>query len=285
MTHMTQENGPLHIIYIASHGHSGSTLADIMISAHPDIISLGEINMLPIFARMERDVKESMRCACEIPCVLDCPFWHKVNTVLKKEYGLDLTTLDLESDDPRIFKEHNLALFQALAKISGKRCFVDSSKSLKRLLKLRKCDGIELYPVHLIRPPLGLISSLLRKNLSPNIFHAIGVYCAGLFKAFCLLLFFKHKTLYYDRLVSMPEQTLDRLLSGIGLSYNPVQKDWAAQERHTIGGNGSVKFVKESRLILDNRWKKELTGYQKILISVLTFPVQLLCTLKTILYR
>ena len=42
------------ILYITSLSHSGSTLLDVMLNAHPDIISVGEVKQLGRFARFEK---------------------------------------------------------------------------------------------------------------------------------------------------------------------------------------------------------------------------------------
>ena len=155
------------IAYITSHGHSGSTLLDLIISAHPKIFSLGEINMLPSIARGETIVPEAGRCPCGKDSVHDCNFWSRVDVLIKTKTKLDLNSLDLDSKDDKIFRRHNKILFTAVAKVSQNAVLVDSSKSLRRLRRLRQIDGIEIHPVHLIRPAKGLISSMIRKKSKP----------------------------------------------------------------------------------------------------------------------
>ena len=42
------------ILYITSLSHSGSTLLDVLLNAHPDVISIGEVKQLGRFARFEK---------------------------------------------------------------------------------------------------------------------------------------------------------------------------------------------------------------------------------------
>ena len=43
------------VIFIASLSHSGSTLLDLMLNAHRDVISVGELKQLGRFARLEEE--------------------------------------------------------------------------------------------------------------------------------------------------------------------------------------------------------------------------------------
>ena len=42
------------VIFIASLSHSGSTLLDLMLNAHPQVASVGELKQLGRFARLEK---------------------------------------------------------------------------------------------------------------------------------------------------------------------------------------------------------------------------------------
>jgi len=189
------------IAYITSHGHSGSTLLDLIISAHPKAFSLGEINMLPSIARGETIVPEAGRCPCGANSAHDCEFWSRVEKLIKNKIKLGLNDLDLDSKDDQIFQKHNKILFAAIAKVSGSAVLVDSSKSLRRMRRLRGIKGLEIYPVHLIRPAKGLVSSMIRKKVSPHMLHAIWVYNIGMLKSFIGLIFLRHRVVRYEKMV------------------------------------------------------------------------------------
>ena len=273
------------IAYITSHGHSGSTLLDLIISAHPNIFSLGEINMLPSIARGETIVPEAGRCPCGKDSIHNCAFWSDVAGLIKKKTKLSLSQLDLDSKDDKIFVRHNKILFSAISKVSKSTVLVDSSKSLHRLRRLRQIKGIEIYPIHLIRPAKGLVSSMIRKKVSSNLFHAIWIYNVGMFKAFIGLFLLRHRVVRYEKMVEYPSSELSPVMEMLNLNFSQEQMSWALQKRHTVGGNGGVKFTDKSDLYLDSRWQKDLKFFQKILINIFTSPSLFLNYLKSKLHN
>ena len=55
------------VIFIASLSHSGSTLLDLMLNAHPELVSVGELKQLSRYARFNKPNKldalaENYRC-------------------------------------------------------------------------------------------------------------------------------------------------------------------------------------------------------------------------------
>lgn len=70
------------ILYVLSDVRSGSTLLDQLLSAHPDVVSVGELHWLPAYIRQDRRLYNPVHplvCACG-KTVLDCAFWESVRT-------------------------------------------------------------------------------------------------------------------------------------------------------------------------------------------------------------
>lgn len=73
--------------YIIARGHSGSTVLELLLGSHPEIVAVGELEKLSLqFARGERG-----KCSCENRPA-DCAFWRKVCDEIHKEFGVDLRT-------------------------------------------------------------------------------------------------------------------------------------------------------------------------------------------------
>ena len=125
---------PQRIIYITSKGHSGSTLLDLLISSHNQVTSLGEIKVLSARRKKSPQTVLEGRCTCGANTILDCLFWQRV----EQFSGIPLQELDVDSKDPVIFKQHNRAIFQAAAAVSGNEFIVDSSKKYKSFGKTRR---------------------------------------------------------------------------------------------------------------------------------------------------
>ena len=76
-----------------------------------------------------------------------------------------------------------------------------------------------------------------------------------------------HYIMRYEDLVTRPDQTLNSLMQTIGLSFEQAQLNWAAQERHNVGGNG-MRRGSTNELILDDKWRYQLTFLQKLSIDL-----------------
>ena len=74
------------VVFIASLSHSGSTLLDLMLNAHPDVASVGELKQLGRFARLEKPNRR-LRCTCGADSLLTCEFWTKVSALTKAATG------------------------------------------------------------------------------------------------------------------------------------------------------------------------------------------------------
>jgi hypothetical protein len=70
---------PATIVAIASAGHSGSTLLDLLIGNHSRITSAGEMNRVSLYAA-------DRACACGEP-VASCPYWERVRRTLSAALG------------------------------------------------------------------------------------------------------------------------------------------------------------------------------------------------------
>ena len=255
------------MIYIAGSSHSGSTLLDMMLNAHPEIVSLGEACKLNRKLR-PREVRKKIYapCTCGASSLWKCPFWSRVNELAMKASGKSLSELDMNDYhdlDGRIAP--NAVVFRAVAEAAGGRFVVDSSKLPRRLSYLMQVKGLEVYPVHLIRDPKGQICSALRKG---NAFLKSLLHYEIVHEQLRRRLkSVPHTVVSYEHLVQEPEQTLRTVLEPLGLNFHARQLQWAEQEKHLVAGN-HIRRDRTSKLILDERWKESLSRVQKLLIAV-----------------
>ena len=240
----------MRVIYIAGTSHSGSTLLDLMLNAHPEIVSLGEVanlNQLPPKKR---------------PNV----FWLSVDRHLRETSGRslsDLELLDYSLTDPCLAP--NVMLFKAIADVTGKRYIVDSSKSPERLAYLMRFEELHVYPIHLIRNPKGQIASAVRKH--GGFFRHIALYELIHRRIRKTLADVCHDVVRYEDLVLQPEQTLGSMLEPLGLTFYPQQLSWAGQAKHIVAGN-RMKRARVGELILDEKWRDSLSFAQKLIIDI-----------------
>ena len=75
---------PAPYVYILGGSHSGSTLLELLLGAHPQLVPIGEIDKLSLqFARGDR------LCSCRA-YPTECPVWTTVTQAVKERYGVDL---------------------------------------------------------------------------------------------------------------------------------------------------------------------------------------------------
>jgi hypothetical protein len=262
----------LNVIYIAGTSHSGSTLLDLMLNAHPNVISVGELAKLKQQLRTPK-VHTTARCSCGAPSILDCPFWVRVNQWLVDRESKTLADLELSDGSDGEWHSANEVLFRAIAETSGKNFIVDSSKDPDRLRRLLQVPTLNVFPVHLIRSPQGNIYSLMRKH--GGFYWHIARYEFVHAKIRRLVKDVAHTVVYYEELASNPKGTLSSVLEPLELTFNRRQVSWSREEKHSVAGN-RLRLKPTSEVRLDEAWKRNLNQFQKAIIDVGTIGSRLL---------
>ena len=270
------------ILYITSCGHSGSTLLDSMISAHPNVFSVGEIYFIHLYAHVLKEKNEveayGNECTCGAETIWDCAFWTRVEESMASESGMSLKDLNFrETEDIDEYRRQNVALFKAVADISGAEVIVDSSKAPQRLHKLMRTGAFDITPVHLIRNPKGMVYSHIKKNITARHFglkRTSLLFTKRVIQTRLLLRGMDFPTVRYERFVQAPEEHLRRIMPAAGLDFVPEQMEWANTEKHNIGGNTNRRNT-SSEIRLDTKWKTRLTMMQKLTIDTIALPGKL----------
>jgi len=248
----------MRVIYIAGTSHSGSTLLDLMLNAHPAIFASGEVLKL----NRQLKIKDARRgthapCSCGAPSLWECRFWSAVDRRTRETSGKSLVDLDmLDYRDLDGASAPNEVVFKAVSEVSGKGFVVDSSKLPGRLSYLMRLKDLEIYPVHLVREPKGQINSVVRKH---------GGFLKHIFRYELIheqirrsLRSVPHSVVHYEDLVRDPKSALQSILQPLGLDFDPRQLDWAEAEKHEVAGN-HMRFDARSELVLDESWRRSLS--------------------------
>jgi sulfotransferase family protein len=257
----------MRVIYIAGTSHSGSTLLDLMLNAHPEIIAAGEVLKLNRQLAAQPSRKRSLApCSCGAPTLWECPFWSEVDKRTRDSAGASLSDLDVQDYAPtQRGAAPNEIVFEAMAEVSGRNFIVDSSKLPKRLAYLLTLEGLDVYPIHLVRDPRGQINAVARKH--GGFFKHIFRYELIHEQIRRSLRAIPHSVVHYEDLVRDPEVTLRSVLAPLGLCFDPRQLSWAEAEKHEVAGN-HIRFDATSKLVLDEAWKQSLSSLQKLAIEV-----------------
>lgn len=257
----------MRVIYIAGAAHSGSTLLDLMLNAHPEIVSVGEVLKLNRqLGYRDPERKNYAPCSCSAPSLLQCKFWSAVDAETRATTGKSLMELDIFDSGTRgPCHAPNVTLFKAIAAVSGKSFIVDSSKMPRRLNALMQCPELDVYPVHLVREPKGQIASVMRKHggFLKNIlrYEIVQEQIRRKLKTV------PHSVVRYEDLVRDPERSLNTILQPLGLSFDRRQLSWAEADKHIVAGN-HMRYQTASSLVLDEKWRERLTARQQRIVDL-----------------
>ena len=175
------ENGKPSLVYIQAASHSGSTLTAMLLNAHPELVSIGELKATNI------GDSSVYRCSCQ-EFLNDCKFWKKIADAMHRagadfELGASNTSLrDINSGyvqrllrplhrGPFVeilrdlglrisptwrrglscWSKQNQALVNSVLSVSGARHIVDSSKIGIRLKYLIASGLFDIKVVRVVR--------------------------------------------------------------------------------------------------------------------------------------
>ena len=297
------EESKLKVIYIAGSGRSGSTLLERILGQHRKIFAAGELRNM-----WERSFIENQLCSCGEP-FHECVVWKKIREkFLEKEGEINPeAVIEALSKSARVrryvagnyydnpyFDYINrvyVHLYSSIIEATSVDFVLDSSKHpvLAHILSLNK--NIELYVIHLVRDPRGVVYSWKRKKLRPEIVNRVEfmpeystlrtVLSWIITNKIASDLRYRRSVNYllvrYEDLIESPKQILQKIFDF--LKIDDISQEIFINERkiilnrnHTVSGNPMRFQEGEILLSLDEEWKKKLGKFTKKFISIMVFP-------------
>jgi hypothetical protein len=241
------------VVYIASLGHSGSTLLDLLLGGHPRFIGLGEIG--DVIAPIGRDQprNENPLCSCG-QTAAECPFWsvvaHRIATAgeipVARRYEIVFETFDEQFGCDAVP--------------------VDSSKYLPRLEMLHRDLKLDLRVLFLLKDVRAFTVSELdnrsRKRATGSDRRSIGPI--GVFRRWHshnhrMQEFFHRERLRvfqlgYEELCLSPEAIARKICRFLDEEYQPSMLSLRDSRSHVIRGNRMRSQPEKRALAYDNRW-------------------------------
>jgi hypothetical protein len=294
---MKLDEAPVRVVYLMGAGRSGSTVLDIILGNHPEVVSVGEMTNLPLSAFVARS---SASCACGQRGNI-CPFWDDVRREWIKRTGVDdvkgylvlknafegfkelwcwlrlLRERRRPSPQFQAYAEHTCALFKAIRTVSGKSIIVDSSKNPARALALTMMHGVDLRLIHLVRDGRGIAWSMKRVFIEdekvavqkytksrPVWRTAFSWLVINLQSAWVCRQLDRDKSMRvrYEDFVTNPRGALERIGGLIDVDFTSVADVISAGDAleigHTIAGN-RLRLAGRVRLRLDREWTQKLS--------------------------
>lgn len=296
-------------LFILSDVRSGSTLLDQCLGAHPSVVSLGEVHWLRAYVTEDRsayDPDHPLVCSCGVR-VAACPFW----TAVAARIGRPLESLYLRSDARpsgnrrkggrgkqdrvsrllrtvpflsrldvvrRRFGADTLArdlvaLYDAVADVTGCRICVDSSKSPFRFRALHSVEPLHTRALVLARDYRGVVHSRMKRGQTLRAaalgwkrkMHEIDVLTRDLPPDGVFVL-------RYEALCESPRRELERICAFLGLEFSEAMLSRPTTDVHHIGGSPSKFDRSLTNIVLDRSYENRFSGAELDRIRRLVGP-------------
>ncbi len=264
------------IIYLVSSWHSGSTLLSMMLGAHSEIESIGEI--IAFERRLTGKAAEMHLCSCGKKFI-DCDYWANIPSELQNEFGSNLPIVN----DPELerFEKVNSALFESILDRSGASIICDSSKDISRLGSLLNCGSIHLVLVYLVRDPRAVGFSMKRKGArtaeSSRRKYQFLETVANWRKLHERMVGIQENvpipyiTVRYEDIIRQPERWISHILNLVGLQYESLQLERAGNNTHYIEGN-RIRFNNSLNLVADTEYMEAISDQEWVEATSITEP-------------
>lgn len=299
------------VLYVGGMPRSGSTLTDLMLGQLPGHVGLGEL-----FYLWHNGPRRDVLCGCG-QSFSACPFWQEVglrafggwtdqlvDEVLALQRSVDRTSLVPLIVTPGLrpgfavrlerYREILVALYRALAGVSGAQVVVDSSKRPSLAYVLRGAPGLDLRVVQVVRDPRGVAHSWAKVvELPPGASHrthmpqwSLGTVSRRWVTVNATVaalsgLGVPRVVVRYEDLVRRPREELARVAALHDIRVDPTDLDFVGTEglrmaaSHTVAGSRIRLRTGTVPLRVDEEWRSSMPARRRRLVSAATWPARL----------
>ncbi len=298
------------VLYIGGSGRSGSTLLERLINELNGFFGVGEVCF---FVERGLENNELCSCGkrfkeCEFWNQVSTRVFDNIRLnlteILNARRGCEriryIPQLLFPALRTKPFKK-NLSiyttflrnLYKTISDVSQSNIIIDSSKLPLYAFVLNTISEIELYVVHLIRDSRAVAFSWQKKKrryeipdnevfmpIYPIRYSAKEWNKINMMFALTKNIFHRYILVKYEDFTKDPYSTLKNICYRLGVYKEDnllfLKKDNVAftKEFHSLSGN-PIRFQNnEIKIALDNNWQREMSLYQKYLVSFITYPTK-----------
>jgi len=286
-------------VYVVATSYSGSTLLSILMNAHPEVVSVGELaNSIGIILNRRKTSLYHCSCGEEIT---ECSYWKEIRA-LCYENGVELDLHDFRTKPdmgfgPNLnrlffgipdrfaavqtlrnnllwmapfFRERlrnsisrNLVIARSVLKASGKKIFLDASKNATTAFYYSKSEEIDFKMIHLVRDPRGLLHSAMKRHKECDLNHIMKYWRRIHGSAMRLKNSLDEKSymlVNYERLCSNTDDALQDICRFVGVEPADLVNPAGQSGYHIIGN--SMRRKKFTGVKYDECWQQNLTTPQ-----------------------
>ena len=59
-------------------------------------------------------------------------------------------------------------------------------------------------------------------------------------------------------------------MNKLGLDFESEQLDWSSHDHHNVNGNKRTRTTRQSSIRLDERWRRDLSIWQRLVVKLTT---------------
>ncbi len=292
------------VIYVMGAGRSGSTALEAMLGDHDDAVAVGELSNIFLYWN------DLIHCSCGQRGP-ECGVWQDIERRFCELTGLtsflehSRLMQHFEAFDPRrglglpqwlrmslaekapdrdveLWQQRNVAIYQAVAYVTGKRVIIDSSKSPLRARALCMSPELDVRLVHLIRDVRGVAWSRLKayrkapklgfgKDHPPTpVWRSVAYW--GVMNLLSSMVRRSYPDcpsllVRYEDYTTEPLREFGRISEVVGLDYSQIAERLIAGQpvrpQHTSAGN-PVRMQGAIRLSPDYEWMEKLPESDRV---------------------
>jgi hypothetical protein len=296
------------VAYIGGAGRSGSTVLALLLGQVPGIVPIGGLDQL-----WERGLRNNYLCGCGVHFMECPFWEHVGREAFGGWDALDLNeVLRLKSAVTRYrhwpwhlvphlrpafhnelleYSSYLAHLYSAVKKVSGCTVVVENSHDVIPALLLQRMPGVRGHILHLVRDSRGVAYSLSKRVLRAEAKNPTYMdrYSSAQASLVWLLGNLPYHTIRrstlpklrvnYESLVASPATEIERIAGFLGLKVPPSSlsvfdaDSIEIAENHMVSGNPHRLGRKEIQLRVDEEWRAKMRTRDRIVVSLVTFPV------------
>lgn len=267
------------VICITGTGHCGSTLIGLLLSKHPDLVSIGEFHSFnEARSRTKKGLHptedEKYETVNEILPDDNLQIYRtKTDTLLGRGRYFHVKSTE-EVDKEAYWKLYDEVYREILEQAGGKQAIVTSCP-IEHADLLNQSDLFDVTVLHLVRNRSAVVWSYMRKYNKPlvQLWRYIGVN-------FKILLYARKKELRticlrYEFLADYTDEMMEKLFKEIGLRVNESILQREIGGRYMVGGNG-MRHTDKLEVKRDYRYKKEMPKFWFWASTIFLWPVRII---------
>lgn len=299
----------INLIYIASIGHSGSTLVESILGSHSEIATCGEMHILP----HEITGKGVLPCSCG-KSIIECEFWqdvlqsvnplkqpspqihffrekHNAGHTVRLNRLQDFTSKKLSpqiEQKIQTYAQNNYDIFQSFRRSiqleldTSIDWVVDASKDPYRLAWFARSGLFNLKVVHIVKNPPAFIYSMLKRlpkeGIKPyqRFYETVRQSLKWSIENELMVKAAKNHLksedyllINYEKLASKPSETFEEICNMLGCQFE--------EQAVTKFRSGNVHTIagnpmryRQGGIVLDEKWQNLLPVHNRKIAETLT---------------